>query len=82
MYNKALTDKTEIFKKTNEFSTNIEPNLAGKNLKRNKIFVPYIAETETLLTFFELTEDEFETSFKSLNIDKTLDFYNDLVISI
>lgn len=44
--------------------------------------MPYIAETETLLTFFELTEDEFETSFKSLNIDKTLDFYNDLVISI
>ena len=67
---KEITDKMEIANKFNEFFANIGPNLAAKIPEVNKNFKSYIPEINTSLIYSELTEDEFESAFKSLKKDK------------
>ena len=68
--NKKLNNKTEIVRKLNQFFANIGPKLATNILDDNNKLESYIPETEAFQTHSELTDNEFETAFKSHKKDK------------
>ena len=79
--NKELTNKTEIAKKFNYFFSNIGLNLTTNILDEfysilDIKFESYISKNVTFLTYFELTEDEFQIAFKSLKRDKAPIFHD------
>ena len=80
--NRKLTNKMETDRKLNEFFPNIGPKLDTNILDGNNKLESYIHETETFLTCSELSENESETVFKSLELDKAPGFDNLHVIVV
>ena len=80
--NRKFTNKTETDRKLNEFFPNTGPKLDTNILDDNNKLESYIHETETFLTCSELSENESEIAFKSLELDKAPGFDNLHVIVV
>ena len=74
--NIEIHEKKSIAEKLNEFFVNIGPKLASAIPRNDISFESYVPKTESILTDFRLTEEEFKEAFLSLKRNKSPGFDN------
>ena len=70
--NREIFDKKEIAENFNNYYTNIGPKLASKIPATGKDFKSYLPENKHVITFHELTFEEFDSAYKALQRNKSL----------